>query len=514
MVYINNLKPRKNNLIFNNYFIVNNFQIDFHIVIYYLTKNKCKIILRRLDKEEGWNNNILINIDNEIISVGSSIYNHKIVNINTKVDLFFKSNDYEQKIPKIIIQTFGSNNISHLLHINSILTFQELNPEYEYIFFNNLDCRNFIKNHFNEETLYYYDILVAGAFKADFFRYCFMYINGGCYFDCKQILKYPLSSVIKKDSELFLCQDIHKTGLFNAVLISCPKNNLFLKAIEMIKYKIQNFTKIYSTSFGTKNWSTNNIILSLTGPSLLYDVAIDNIDFNKYVTFKHIKKSDDYNDLYIEHNNRKIIVKNYINPKSCGTHYSVLWKNNEILYKNYIKFNEFSIFIYPNSQNDVYDFYLLPDKKLLTFNKKNTFWKYNFKIKIIDNNNHNECFININNSKNRFLIIDTSIDFHINNLLINYTILNNVELEIQIDKKLFDIYIIENNKKYYFILLNKLNNLDDLNNLNKLDNLDNLGNLSNIKLNLEIKNYKNITKIINKKINDNIIIEEIKLELI
>ena len=89
-----------------------------------------------------------------------------------------------------------------------------------------------------------------------------------------------------------------------------------------------------------------------------------------------------------------------------------------------------------------------------------------------------------------------------------------MELEIQIDKKLFDIYIIENNNKYYFILLNKLNDLDDLNNLNKLDNLGNLGNLSNIKLNLEIKNYKNITKIINKKINDNIIIEEIKLELI
>jgi len=505
MVYINNLKPRKNNIISNNYFIVNNFQIDFHIVVYYLSKNKCKIILRRLDKEEGWNNNILININDEIISVGSSIYNHKIVNINTKVDLFFKSNDYEQKIPKIIIQTFGSNNISHLLHINSILTFQELNPEYEYILFNNSDCRNFIKKYFKEDILYYYDILVAGAFKADFFRYCFMFINGGCYFDCKQILKYPLSSIIRKDSELFLCQDIHKTGLFNAVLISCPKNNLFLKAIEAIKYKIQNFTKIYTPLFGTKKWTTNNIILSLTGPSLLYDVAIDNIDFNKYVTFKHIKKSDDYNDLYIEHNNRKIIVKNYINPKSCGTHYSVLWKNNEILYKNYIKFNEFSIFIYPNSQNDVYDFYLLPDKKLLIFNKTNIFWKYNFKIKIIDNNNHNEYFVNINSSNNRFLMNDTNIYFDINNLLIDYTILNNIDINIQIDKKLFDIYIIENNNKFYFILLNKSNNLDDL---NKLDNLD------NIKLNLEIKNYKNITKTINKKINDNIIIEKIILELI
>ena len=223
------------------------------------------------------------------------------------------------------------------------------------------------------------------------------------------------------------------------------------------------------------------------------------------LNFKHVKKSDDYNDLYIEHNNRKIIVKNYINSKSYGTHYSVLWKNNEILYKNYIKFNEFSIYIYPNSQNDVYDFYLLPDKKLLTFNKKNNFWKYNFKIKIIDNNNHNEYFVNINSSNNRILIIDTSINFNINNLLIDYTILNNIDKNIQIYKKLFNIYIIENNNKFYFILLNKVYNLDDL---NKLDDLD------NIKLNLEIKNYKNITKIINKKINDNIIIEEIKLELI
>jgi mannosyltransferase OCH1-like enzyme len=462
MVYINNLKPRKNNIISNNYFIVNNFQVDFHNVIYYLSKNKCKIILRRLDKEEGWNNNILINIDNEIISVGSSIYNHKIVNINTKTDLFFKSNDYEQKIPKIIIQTFGSNNISHLLHINSILTFQELNPEYEYVFFNNSDCRNFIKNNFNEDTLYYYDILVAGAFKADFFRYCFIYINGGCYFDCKQILKCPLSSIIKNDSELFLCQDIHKTGLFNAVLISCPKNNLFLKAIETIKYKIQNFTKIYSHLSNTKKWAINNTILSLTGPSLLYDVAIDNIDFNKYVTFKHIKKSEDYNDLYIEYNNRKIIVKNYINSKGCGTHYSVLWKNNEILYKNYIKLNEFSIFIYPSLQNDIFDFYLLPDKKLLAFNKTNIFWKNHFKIKIIDNNNHNEYFVNINNSNNRFLIINTSIDFHINNLLIDYTILNDIYKDNQINKKIFDIYIIQHNEKFYFILLNNLDNLNNI----------------------------------------------------
>ena len=62
--------------------------------------------------------------------------------------------------------TYAKNDISNILHLNSIYTFQELNPEYEYIFFNNQECRQFIKENFEKETLYYYDILFPGAFKA------------------------------------------------------------------------------------------------------------------------------------------------------------------------------------------------------------------------------------------------------------------------------------------------------------------------------------------------------------
>ena len=58
----------------------------------------------------------------------------------------------------------------------------------------------------------------------------------------------------------------------------------------------------------------------------------------------------------------------------------------------------------------------------------------------------------------------------------------------------------------FIILLNNLEKVDNLDNLNELNNLEKIG------LKLEIKNYKNITKIINKKFNDKIIFEEIKLE--
>ena len=33
-----------------------------------------------------------------------------------------------------------------------------------------------------------YNKLNVGAYKADFFRALYVYINGGIYFDCKQIL--------------------------------------------------------------------------------------------------------------------------------------------------------------------------------------------------------------------------------------------------------------------------------------------------------------------------------------
>ena len=44
---------------------------------------------------------------------------------------------------------------------------------------------HFIKSHFSKRVLYAYDKLIPGAFKADLWRYCIIYINGGIYIDIK-----------------------------------------------------------------------------------------------------------------------------------------------------------------------------------------------------------------------------------------------------------------------------------------------------------------------------------------
>ena len=46
-------------------------------------------------------------------------------------------------------------------------------------------CREFIKNNFDLDILNAYDILKPGAFKADLWRCCILYIYGGIYLDIK-----------------------------------------------------------------------------------------------------------------------------------------------------------------------------------------------------------------------------------------------------------------------------------------------------------------------------------------
>jgi hypothetical protein len=155
--------PRNEKLINNKYQIINKSNtLDIHVAIYKLDKNKIKIIIRRLDESSGWDDNLkFILYDNnsnnkEFIKIGSSNNNYKYIIKDTKIDL--ESNpDYNQEIPKIIIQTGYNNTFKNILHFNSIMSFIELNPEYTYMYYNDTDARKFIRESYSEEINYCYD---------------------------------------------------------------------------------------------------------------------------------------------------------------------------------------------------------------------------------------------------------------------------------------------------------------------------------------------------------------------
>ena len=179
-------------------------------------------------------------------------------------------NKIDQKIPKIIIQTYKKNKLPYYYEkiVNNNL---ELNPDYEYMFFNDNECLEFIENNYDKRTLDAYKKINPkyGACKADFFRYCAMYKYGGVYLDIKSKINESLDNLIKKDDEFILSHwkknpwskyvGLEKGEFQNWHILCIPKHPFLKEVINDIIINIENYSlKEYPPS--------KKSVLFLTGP--------------------------------------------------------------------------------------------------------------------------------------------------------------------------------------------------------------------------------------------------------
>jgi mannosyltransferase OCH1-like enzyme len=102
------------------------------------------------------------------------------------------------------------------------------NPELEFFLFDENDSREFIKNNFNSEVLNAYNKLLPCAYKADLWRYCVLYINGGIYLDIKYGCTNGFKLIELTDKEYFV-RYISEKNIYNALIVSLPKNEILLK---------------------------------------------------------------------------------------------------------------------------------------------------------------------------------------------------------------------------------------------------------------------------------------------
>lgn len=234
---------------------------DYHFILYYLNDYETKIIIRRLDNLYIENDFYLKIYDDddenkfELIKFNKIESNEINTIIQTKTKLYKIDIDNSQLIPKIIIQT-AKNNICSFAEYNAVMTFIDLNPEYEYMFFNNDDCIDFLNKNFDKNVCEAYDNLIPGAYKADLFRCCILKKIGGCYFDIKQINRTPLREFILAIDELVLCKDL-ADAYYNALMCAIPNNSSINLLIDNIIENVKN--KYYGTCS-----------LCPTGPCLLY----------------------------------------------------------------------------------------------------------------------------------------------------------------------------------------------------------------------------------------------------
>jgi len=167
---------------------------------------------------------------------------NKIYQNNLKI-IQFKFNNCT--IPHIMFKTGPfNNNIPN--EIKRVIQKSALNLNCKVKYFNDHDCRNFIKNNYHSNILKAYDSLIPTAYKADLWRYCILYKYGGVYSDLTQEILKPLS-INKSQSNMILVKDRPECNHINNIQISfmatCPKNNFFLFLINNLTKDILNKRK-------------------------------------------------------------------------------------------------------------------------------------------------------------------------------------------------------------------------------------------------------------------------------
>ena len=100
------------------------------------------------------------------------------------------------KIPKIIWQTHKTKNLPKSSS-DAIKILRKKNPDFEYRFFDNDDCYNYMKKYFNKNVLKAYNKIYPGAGKADIWRLAVILREGGIYIDVDKILKKMQSLLVK-----------------------------------------------------------------------------------------------------------------------------------------------------------------------------------------------------------------------------------------------------------------------------------------------------------------------------
>jgi mannosyltransferase OCH1-like enzyme len=465
----------------------------------YNFKNVIEFDINNNDSIIVYKNDLLIKNLNKERNELISLFEHHVNKIFNNVT----------HIPKQIIQTWEHKNISN--NFQEIINLWKINnPNYDYNLFDKTDRIEFITEFFDETVVNAYNAIIPGAYKADLFRYCYLYIKGGVYIDIDSLSIGKLDDFLLNNIEFCVPIDLNIStieGQYNLAcgfIASVPKHPILLESINRIVYNINHnisyVSKLDFTGPGLLGRSTNKYLENNETNSFIgKEGIINNIHFLKFERDTEYIKDITNNILFQNKNgNPKIIelyniecnkLANYVSWTTCKNNLQINLdhkhsnKKNIALtiygqfrtYMNNLKYNiQMLTPLFKN--NNIYVFVLSDKLPNGNYSKENEeeikaiFKQFNFNICFFDyienhsiieeNEFYNYFFENIKNKKgldNPFVPKLIYRKFLLNTIKNEYINKNNIQIDIHISARLFDI-IINNNKSFETIEteLNKL----------------------------------------------------------
>jgi hypothetical protein len=181
--------------------------------------------------------------------------------------------NYHSIIPLNVYQTWYTTDLPpKMKECHELLKKQ--NPEFTFHLFDDQNCQDFIKKHFDQKVLNAYNTLIPGAYKADLWRYCVLYIHGGIYLDMKfeSMDGFTFNDYLDKE---YYVLDIDGDSIYNALLICKPKSIIMFKSIFQILKHV-------------KDKDYTNSDLSVTGTGMLKKIVSKEIKSNLVMRHKCI----------------------------------------------------------------------------------------------------------------------------------------------------------------------------------------------------------------------------------
>ena len=162
--------------------------------------------------------------------------------VHRKFEVFDK---FVRKVPRIIFQTWETKDFSP--EFQAIVDkWKELNPSYKYFLYDRSEREEFIRTHFPAVVYNAYCKIVPGAFKADLWRYCVLYVYGGVYTDVDMLCMGKLDDFIARDIDMVVPVDLNANlsegchNLSNGFFAVKPRCEILLQCITRIVHNVMN----------------------------------------------------------------------------------------------------------------------------------------------------------------------------------------------------------------------------------------------------------------------------------
>ena len=204
-----------------------------------------KLIVQRTDcsESEGWPNSFFVRLTNEknesqLLEVPAHTENRYECGSVPWIALTERPHRSTWKIPPVIFQCWKSKEVSP--EMNQALESFRSQKGYQHFLFGDEECYKQLLMDFGQRYADAFALLVPGAYRADFWRYCILYKYGGIYSDAKATLYRDLDEILRPQDDLLLVRDVPASCLLNAFIACSPGHPLLKIAIDRCLHNIEN----------------------------------------------------------------------------------------------------------------------------------------------------------------------------------------------------------------------------------------------------------------------------------